>query len=255
MSSSNLFLSLGKPIKSEYGKIIGKIASFALAPNGNFDAVFVEFADGSFSKHPLENFKFNGTEITFISKIKSQANLLCDQIPLLWRKDQALRDLNDKNKITPELFHELHNSFDGILNQFKKDGQVVIDEAAVEIARCEEEIKSLGYAMANLELEHEIGQVGEETYQIAFNLLQDSLRRATTEKTDYELIKSKVSSILIGDPSTLPKANKVYAETVTTQPKPAPIVVSSASNNTVSSADLPEPPVVVYVKEIGKAGL
>ncbi|MGD6810377.1 MAG: CdvA-like protein [Candidatus Bathyarchaeia archaeon] len=253
MSNSNLFLSLGKPIKNEYGKIIGKVASFSLAPNGKFDAVFVEFADGQFSRQSMENLRFNGTEITFVSKIKSQANMLCDQIPLLWRKDQAVKDLNDKHKIAPDLFQELHNSFEGVLNQLKKDGQVIIDESAVEIARCEEEIKSLSYAIANLELEHEIGQVDETTYQTAFSLLQDSLKRASTEKTDYELIKSKVSSILIGDPSTqMPKANKVYAETVTTQPqRPAP---APAPVNT-PAADLPEPPVVVYVKEVGKAGL
>jgi hypothetical protein len=251
MSSSNLFLSLGKPIKNEYGKIIGKVASFSLDPNGKFDAVFVEFADGQFSKQPMDNLRFNGLEITFVSKIKSQANMLCDQIPLLWRKDQAVKDLNDKNKISSELFHELHNSFEGILNQLKKDGQVIIDEAAVEIARCEEEIKSLGYAIANLELEHEIGQVDEETYHTAFNLLQDSLKRATTERTDYELIKSKISSILIGDPAVqLPKANKVYAETVATQQKS----LSTPTPVTTPADELPEPPVVVYVKEIGKTG-
>ncbi len=253
MSNSNLFLSLGKPIKNEYGKIIGKVASFALAPNGKFDAVFVEFADGQFSKQPMENLRFNGSEVTFVSKIKSQANMLCDQIPLLWRKDQAVKDLNDKRKIAPELFQELHSSFEGVLNQLKKDGQVIIDESAVEIARCEEEIKSLSYAIANLELEHEIGQVDEPTYQTAFSLLQDSLKRASTERTDYELIKSKVSSILIGDPSTqMPKPNKIYAEQVTTTQKP---ITTTTTNVSSPAADLPEPPVVVYVKEIGKAGL
>lgn len=242
MSNSNLFLSLGKPIKNEYGKVIGKVASFALAPNGKFDAVFIEFADGSFSKQPMEDLRFNGAEVTFISKIKSQANVLCDQIPLLWRKDQAVKDLHDKKKISPELFQELHNSFEGVLNQLKKDAQVIVDESSVEIARCDEEIKSLSYAIANIELEHEIGQVDEQTYQTAFNLLQESLKRATTEKADYELTKSKISSILIGDPAThIPKANKVYAEQVSTKQEIA--------------TELPEPPVVVYVKEVGKAGL
>jgi len=242
MSNSNLFLSLGKPIKNEYGKVIGKVASFALAPNGKFDAVFIEFADGSFSKQPMEDLRFNGAEVTFISKIKSQANVLCDQIPLLWRKDQAVKDLHDKKKISPELFQELHNSFEGVLNQLKKDAQVIVDESSVEIARCDEEIKSLSYAIANIELEHEIGQVDEQTYQTAFNLLQESLKRATTEKADYELTKSKISSILIGDPAThIPKANKVYAEQVSTKQETA--------------TELPEPPVVVYVKEVGKAGL
>ena len=177
MSNSNLFLSLGKPIKNEYGKVIGKVASFALTPNGKFDAVFVEFGDGQFSKQSMENLRFNGSEVTFISKIKSQANMLCDQIPLLWRKDQAVKDLNDKRKIVPELFQELHSSFEGVLSQLKKDAQVIVDESAVEIARCEEEIKSLNYAIANLELEHEIGQVDETTY---LDSIQSTTRKPKT---------------------------------------------------------------------------
>lgn len=238
MSNSNLFLSIGKPIKNEYGSIIGKVASFALTPNGKFDAVYIEFGDGQFSKQPMESLRFNGAEITFISKIKSQAGTLCDQIPLIWRKDEALKDLVDKKKITPDIYQDLHNSFENVLTQLKKEAQVIIDESAIEIERCNEEITSLSYAIANLEIEHEIGKIDEENYKSAFTLLQEALRRATTEKTDYELTKSRLSSVLLGDQSQIaPKINKVYAEQVNTTTK------------------LPEPPVVVYVKEIGKAGI
>jgi hypothetical protein len=126
-----------------------------------------------------------------------------------------------------------------VLAQLKKDAQVIVDESGIEIERCQDEITSLSYAIANLEIEHEIGKVDEENYKMAFALLQDTLRRATTEKTDYELTKSKLSSVLLGDQSSnLQKSNKVYAETVTN-----------------AATKLPEPPVVVYVKEIGKAGL
>jgi len=238
MSNSNLFLSIGKPIKNEYGRVIGKVASFALTPNGRFDAVYVEFGDGQFTKQPMESLRFNGAEIIFISKIKNQAVTLCDHIPLIWRKDEALKDLLEKKKITPEVCQDLHTSFTSVLTQLKKDAQVIIDESVIEIERCTEEITSLSYAIANLEIEHEIGKVDEENYRSAFALLQDTLRRATTEKTDFELTKSKLSSVLLGDQSQVSlKTNKVYAEQV-----------SNASK-------LPEPPVVVYVKEIGKAGL
>jgi hypothetical protein len=239
MSNSNLFLSIGKPIKNEYGRVVGKVASFALTPNGKFDAVYVEFGDGQFTKQPMESLRFNGAEITFISKIKNQATILCDHIPLIWRKDEALKDLVDKKKITSEVYQDLHNSFTNVLSQLKKDAQVIVDESGIEIERCQDEITSLSYAIANLEIEHEIGKVDEENYKMAFALLQDTLRRATTEKTDYELTKSKLSSVLLGDQSSnLQKSNKVYAETVTN-----------------AATKLPEPPVVVYVKEIGKAGL
>jgi hypothetical protein len=241
MSNSNLFLSIGKPIKNEYGRVIGKVASFALTPSGKFDAVFIEFGDGQFSKQPMEHLRFNGAEVTFISKIKSQAGVLCDQIPLIWRKDQALKDLSDKRKIAPELYQEMHSSFENVLTSLKKDAQVIVDEATVEIERCQEEISSLSYAIANLEIEHEIGKIDEENYRAAFGLLQETLRRATSEKTDFELTKSKLSSVLLGDQSqitqNLQKTTKVYAEQVNDTPK------------------LPEPPVVVYVKEVGKAGI
>jgi len=96
MSNSNLFLYIGKPIKNEYGRVIGKVASFALTPSGKFDAVFIEFGDGQFSKQPMEHLRFNGSEVTFITKIKNQAGILCDHIPLIWRKDEALKDLLEK---------------------------------------------------------------------------------------------------------------------------------------------------------------
>jgi hypothetical protein len=237
MSNSNLFLYIGKPVKNEYGKVMAKVASFGLTPSGKFESVYLEFGDGQFTKHPMESLRFNGAEVTFITKIKSQASVLSDHIPLIWRKDEALKDLLDKKKITPEVFQTLHTSFSSVLTQLKKDAQVIIDESTIEIERCKEEITSLSYAIANLEIEHEIGKVDEQTYQSAFQLLQETLKRATTEKTDYELTKSKISSVLLGDSQDSIQKSKTYAEQVNVATK------------------LPEPPVVVYVKEVGKAGI
>jgi chromosome segregation ATPase len=242
---SNLFLSIGKTIKDEYGHTIGKIASFALAPNGQFDAAFIEFNDGKFSKQPMEHLKFDGAEITFISTIKSRTNLLCDQIPLIWRKDQALKDLSEKKKISPEIYQELHSSFDSILSQLKKDAQILIDETEDEIDHCDEALRTMSYAVVNLELEHEIGKIEDSTYRSAFGSLQESLKRINSQKNDMELTKAKVSNILLGDASpeieqkikTKISEHKITAETVNDAP------------------ELPEPPVVVYVKEVGKAGI
>jgi len=242
---SNLFLSIGKPVKDEYGRAIGKVASFALTPSGQFDAAFIEFSDGKFSKQPMEHLKFDGAEVTFISTIKSRASVLCDQIPLIWRKDQALKDLTEKKKISPEIYQELHNNFDSILNQLKKNAQILLDEIDNEITHYEDETKTLSYAVVNLELEHEIGKIDDGTYKTAFTLLQESLKRLNAEKSDVELAKSKVSNILLGDSPELEQKikTKISAE-------------HKISAEPVSEApELPEPPVVVYVKEIGKAGI
>ena len=104
----NLFLSVGKQVNDEYGCAIGKIASLAVTPSGKYDSVFIELGDGRFLKHCVDNVKFEGSEVTLISTMKAQAGILIDQIPLIWRKDQALKDLSEKKKIPKELYTELH---------------------------------------------------------------------------------------------------------------------------------------------------
>jgi hypothetical protein len=236
-SNSNLFLSIGKPVKDEYGRPVGRIIAYATTPSGKFDAAFIELSDGKFSKQPIEYLTFNGSEVLFNSKIKSQANVFCDQIPFIWRKDQALKDLAEKKKISPELYNELHSNFDSALKQLRKDAQVLLEEIAIELSRCNEEITALNYAIVHLELEHEIGKIAEEAYKSSFAVLQESLKRVNSEKADLEQTKNKLSNILLGE--------KVESAS---KPQTLPKTVSEVP-------ELPEPPVVVYVKEIGKAGI
>jgi hypothetical protein len=283
-NNSNLFLSIGKPIKDEYGRTVGKVACFALTPSGKFDGVYVESNDGKFAKKPMDHLKFNGAEVTFTSTLKQQANVLCDQIPLIWRKNQALKDLAEKRKISPDLYQELRNNFEGVLNQLKKDAQTLSDEATKEVTVCNQEIKTLGYAVVNLELEHEIGQIDDEAYKSAFEMLQENLKRANTEKTDIELIKSKLANIMLGDTSKAaeqkttieiptpsePTQKETPNETANETPLETPETVNTEPAEDTEdteeiteapeivpeeTTELPEPPVVVYVKEVGKAGL
>jgi len=238
----NLFLSVGKPIKDEYGRTIGKIASFALTPSGKFDAVFIEQGDGKFLKHSVEYLKMDGADVTLTSGIKSGASAYCDQIPLIWRKDQALKDLTDKKKISRELYEELHNNFDGALSQLKAEAQNLIEEIEKELVRFGEERRQLNYALVHLEIEHEIGKIDNQSYDTAFTIIQESLKQANDEKSDLELMKSKLSNILLGEAPKIAEQDKGKEKPKTTVPA-------------ASAYELPEPPVVVYVKEIGRTGI
>jgi len=241
----NLFLSIGKQIKDEYGRLVGKIASFAVTPSGKFDAAFIQQGDGKFLKLSVEHLKFDGADVTLISRIKSEANVFCDQIPLIWRKDQALKELSDKKKISNELYGELHSSFDGVLTQLKTEAQVLMEQIDKEIVRCAEETRELNYALVNLEIEHEIGKVDGEYYQTAFAMIQENLKRVNVQKGDFELTKNKLSNILLGENLKTAEQEKgdVKAED------------SKEFSPISTSPELPEPPVVVYVKEIGKSGV
>ncbi|HKZ95042.1 MAG TPA: CdvA-like protein [Candidatus Bathyarchaeia archaeon] len=231
--TSNLFLYIGKPVKDEYGRQVGKIASFAVTPNGRVNGVFLEHGDGEFQSYPSDQFKMEGEEITLTPSIKIRVKALCDEIPLIWRKDQALNDLVDKKKIPSEMFTELHKNFEGALNQLRTDAQTNLDAIDKQIAKCNSQIRELNSALINIEIEREIGRIDDTAYQTALQMVQDGLKKVNYEKTDLESLRSQLSNLLLGD-STLP-----WKEPET---------------KTASTPALPEPPVVVHVKSASKTG-
>ncbi|MEM2676895.1 MAG: CdvA-like protein [Candidatus Bathyarchaeia archaeon] len=233
---SNIFLSIGKLVKDEYGRLIGEVASFNVKPNGEVEYVYIKRSDGNFGKYPAGNIRFDGSEVVYMSDIKAETAVFCDQIPLIWRKDQALKELYEKKKISPEVYEDLHSSFESVLNQLKTEAQALLERIEKEIERCNREIRELNYALVHLEVEHEIGEIDDTSYQMAFSTIQECLKRANTEKADLEGLRSKLSNILLGETVTGPLAKTVEA--------PASI-----------PASLPEPPVIVYVKEAGDASI
>ena len=231
--TSNLFLYIGKPVQDEYGRQVGKIASFAVTPTGKVNGVFVEHGDGEFLRYPSDQFKMEGDEITLTPTIKLKVKALCDEIPLIWRKDQALSELVDKKKIPSEMFAELHKNFEGALNQLKADAQANLDGIDKQIAKCNTQIRELNSALIHIEIEREIGRIDDGAYETALQMVQDGLRKINSEKTDLESLRSQLSNLILGDTST---------------PEKEP------ESNEASTPPLPEPPVVVHVKSASKTG-
>ncbi len=246
---SNLFVSIGKQIKNEYGRSIGKVASLAVKPNGSVDSAYIEQGNGRLVKYPAEGMQVEGSEVILLSTLKMKATTLCDQIPLIWRKDKALKELLEKDKISQEVYEDLHQSFDGVLNQLKTEAQSLTEEIDKEIVRCAQETTDLNYALVNLEIEHEIGKIDEESYRNAFTTIQECLKGTSIEKSDLETTKNELSNILLGEArpqiGTDQDAREELAEESSElEENPPP---------STPSQGLPEPPVVVYVKEAGES--
>jgi hypothetical protein len=244
--TTNLFSYLGKPVKDEYGHIIGTMASFVVTPGGRVNAVFIEHGDGLIKQYSSDQVKTDNEEVVLHAPLRMKATNFCNQIPLLWRKTQAIKDLNEKKKIPEDMYGDLYSSFEGALNQLKAEAESTVTEIDKEIETCVQRVKDLNSALINLEIEKEIGQIDEESYQTAIEMVKDGLRRVNAEKNDFESMKNILSNTLIGE---TPK------ETIEEEALPA-------STNEPLSTSLPEPPdstelpeespVVVYVKNVDK---
>jgi hypothetical protein len=243
-SISNPFLFVGKQIKDEYGRQIGRVASFKVTPTGRIDGIFVEHGDGEFLSYSSEQIKLDNGNLVISPPLKLKAKALCNEIPLIWRKDRALNELVEKKKIPPEMYDDLHSTFEGALNQLKDNAKGLTDEIDKEIDRCNKQIHSLHSALINLEIEREIGRLNGEAYEKALGIIQWGLKGVNAEKSDLDALKSKLSNLLLGEKPV--KAPEVQPPTKSPEQKEVPKAPAPVSSN------LPEPPVVVHVRNPSK---
>jgi len=245
--SSNLSLFIGKPVRDEYGRQIGRIASFAVNPNGRIKGVFVQQDDGGFFRHSGDQFRISGDNVVFLPLIKLRVRALCNEIPLIWRKNQALNELIEKKKIPPEMFDDLHENFEGALKQLKADAEGILRDVEERIVECAQRIKELNSALIHLEIEREIGKVNGESYGTAMAMIQAGLKQANAEKKDFEVMKKQLSNIILGETT---------ADATQTEEgeggEDVPAEASSSAPPPEEPSSLPEPPVVVYVKGADK---
>jgi hypothetical protein len=235
--SSNPLLFIGKPVKDEYGRQIGQIASFIVGPNGRVDSVFVKHGDGEFSRYPSDHFRTFDDGMILLPPVKLKVKSLCDEIPLIWRKDQALSEIMETKKFPTEMVESFHKSFEGALNQLKTEAKSTMEEIDREINKCDKQIKDLNSALVNVEIERGIGRIDDKSYQTSMIMIQEGLKQSSSEKTDLQALKSTLSNMLLGEKSAAETETKSQKETA-----PTPTLTTS----------LPEPPVVVHVKTASK---
>jgi len=240
---SNPFLFVGKQIKDEYGRQVGRVASFKVTPTGRIDGVFVEHGDGEFLSYPNDQIKIDNGELVISPTLKLKANSLCQEIPLIWRKDRALSELVAKKKIPPEMYDDLHRTFKGALNQLKDNAKVITDDIDSQVEHCNKQIHSLHSALINLEIEREIGRLNGTSYEKALGIIQWGLKGVNAEKNDLDALKNKLANLLIGEKTqNAPESPPIKATEKTEVPKaPAPV-----------APNLPEPPVIIHVQNPSK---
>jgi hypothetical protein len=102
--SSNIFLYLGKLVKDEYGRQIGKIASFAV--NEQINEVFLEGSDGEFARYVTDQFRIDGNDI-ILSLTLNATRLVCT------KKQSSLANTHSY------LLESVERSFSQLLRTFK----------------------------------------------------------------------------------------------------------------------------------------
>jgi chromosome segregation ATPase len=202
----------------------------------------MQHENGWFLRHSGDQFRILGDDIVFLSLIKLRVKALSNKIPLIWRKNQALQELLEKKKISTEMFNDLHNNFEGVLNQLKKEADEALKDIEKQIAKCTRQVKALNSALMHLEIGREIGKINGESYKMAMEMIEASLKQVNAESSDLETMRSKLSNLLLGETTaTVTKMDEEKEETTSAPVSALPTPPS-----------LPEPPVLVHMKSANK---
>jgi len=193
---------IGKPVKNESGREIGKVLSFLVNSQGQMNEVLIGKEGGEYLCYPAEGLEFNNDYATVISEVDKKAKALSYEVPLIWRKKRTLNRLRDSNKILPEIYENLCAEFDATLNKLRSDVQSLLNDIDKQITNYEKQFRMLHIAKTFLEIEHEIGNVGEESYQQSLSAILRGLEETFNKKQSFQEMKEILSNILLNEESS-----------------------------------------------------
>lgn len=188
---------IGRILKDENGREIGKIVSFIIDSSGEAKEVLVENKGDELVKYPVERLKISQDEIFLVSDIERRVDEICEKLPVLLKKREILEALFRNKEILPEIYESLSAEFDKSIDDMRVKAQNVLSDIERQIQLQENTIKMLHLARTFLEMEHGIGNVRDDVFRQSLLSILREIRYASYRKMNLLKIKEKVSNISI----------------------------------------------------------
>jgi len=190
---------VGKNLKDENDRDVGRITSFLIDSSGRIDEVLVENARGNLDRYAVKRLKIDGAGISLISHIDNRIEAIAQRLPVITKKRRILDKLSENKVIPPEIYENLSKEFDKALKGMKKEAQSLLEDMDQKAEEQEDYIETLQMSRTFLEIEREMGTVTNEVYQRSLMSILGEIKNARQRKLTLLGIKDKISSILMGE--------------------------------------------------------
>ena len=196
--AANIFPNLvGRSLKDENGREIGRIVSFVIDSLGEVKEVLVEIKSEEVVKYPVERLRVDREEVFLISDIEKRAEELCGKFPILLKKREILDSLFKNKNIMPEIYENLSAGFDKSIDELRFEAKNLLSDIEQQIKFQENFIKTLHLARTFLEIEHGIGNLKDDVFRQSLLSILREIKYASYRKMNLLKIKNKVSSIAL----------------------------------------------------------
>jgi hypothetical protein len=112
------------------------------------------------------------------------------------KKRQALDNLLTTGRISQPTHDMFNKEIEDALVDIEKQQKVLLEKMAAKVVELEGHVRTLEILLANFEIRHVTGEIGDETYQRENELLSVGLE---TAKRDLEEVKDAANQLAAGD--------------------------------------------------------
>lgn len=196
--SSMVFPSLiGRSLKDENGREIGKIVSFIIDSSGEVKEVLAENKNEELTKYSVERIKIDQEEVFLVSEVEKRSENLCGRFPVVYKKREILEKLFRNKEIMPEIYESLSAELDKSINDMRAEAQSLLNEVERQVQFQENMIKSLHLARTFLEMEHGIGNVRDEFFRQSLLSILREIKYASYRKMNLLKTKERILGITL----------------------------------------------------------
>ncbi|MCX8170348.1 MAG: hypothetical protein N3E47_00025 [Candidatus Bathyarchaeota archaeon] len=195
---TNIFANLiGRNLKDDGGKEVGRIVSFVIDSSGEVKEVLVENKGEDLIKYPVERLKVGQDEVLLVSEIDKRVEEICEKLPVLLKKREILESLFKNKEILPEIYESMSAEFDKAIDNVRVKAQGVLGDIERQIQLQENIIKTLHLARTFLEMEHGIGNIRDDVFRQSLLSILREIKYVSYRKMSLLKTKERVSNLSI----------------------------------------------------------
>lgn len=188
---------IGKTLKDENNREIGRIISFIIDSSGVVKEVLVESRGEALVRYPIKRLKRSQDEILLVSDVERRVEEICEKIPLMIKRQEILETLFKNKEVLPEIYESLSAEIDKSINEMKSEMQALLKEIDCEIQQQEELIKTLYIARAFLEMEHGVGNIRDDAFRQSLLSILREIKYVSQRKMSLLKTKEKLTGLIL----------------------------------------------------------
>jgi len=185
---------IGKMVKDQYGRQMGMIVSVLMDNRGDMSWVLVKMGDGRFRRFRLSDVVIDGSEVITYSSLKRRVEALRRKAALLRREGSLLIGLRER--MGERALEEMGKDIEDSVEALQAEASYLLRRVKDALEAVSRQLRDVRRGLACLEVEHELGKLPDEAFELFRRILMNGLKTLLAERNDLEEALSMLKRFL-----------------------------------------------------------